>query len=250
MFRLIVIALFSLGQGALMARQFELSRDTFAFANDTVFAYGIDEQGKLKISAKEKKPDFAHGCFLMVRGILQFWKFARFVPDQPRLSREEYAKKVAAVFRTPAWSPCRDRIEFPGFADLRAFSAAYEGLLKEKMGNWLGTYIRPGNWRLMLGHPRFGQKLTAQWMVDRLKAGEVPAVYMARFPWMNHAVIILNSRPLSNGDVDFDVYDVNYPSAPAKLRYVEARRSFDFEKRWYFPGGQVNLMRIYISPFH
>jgi len=34
------------------------------------------------------------------------------------------------------------------------------------------------------------------------------------------------------------------------LKHIKEARSFDFAKRWYFPGGQVNAMRIYLSPLH
>jgi hypothetical protein len=72
---------------------------------------------------------------------------------------------------------------------------------------------------------------------------------MSKFPWMNHAVIVFADRPLSNGDTRFVVYDPNYPSVPSYVDYIVAERSFAFQKRWYFPGGRVNVMRTYISPF-
>lgn len=256
MFRLIFLCslLLACSTGVGIAKQplrrFDLERDTFAFSNDTAFAYGIDEQGKLQISLRKDKPDFAHGCFLMIRGCVQFWKFARFLPNEPRLPRGEYHRRVNQVFRIPAWSCTRQKIDFPGFADLSDFSRAYEGLLKEDLGNWLLTYLRPGNWRLMLGHPRSGQTFVANWMATEWERGNVPAIYLSRFPEMNHAVLVVGAKREANGDIAFDVYDVNYPKVPAKLRYVAARQSFDFARRWYFPGGQVNAMRIYISPMH
>lgn len=235
---------------AAQERRFQLGRDTFAFSNDTAFAYGIDEQGRLRISLREDKPDFSHGCFLMIRACVQFWKFASFVPEAPRISREEYQQRLERLFRIPTWSSTCSKIQFPGFADLEGFSRAYEGLLKENLGNWLATYIRPGNWRLMFGHPRDGQAFVAKWLLDQAKEGQAPAVYLSRFPSMNHAVLVVSAKPELGGDILFKVYDVNYPAKAADLRYVAARKSFDFERRWYFPGGQVNVMRIYLSPLH
>ena len=232
-------------------RPFDLRRDTFAFSNDTAWAYGVDEAGQLHISRRETPPDFAHGCFLMARSVLQFHQFARFAPEQPKVSREEYRRRVRALNRIPVWSRGpRERIVIPGFRDLRSFSIAYEGLLKENLGNWVASYFRVGNFRMAMGHPRAGQAMVARWLGESLEKGRLPALYLARFPHMNHVVIVYRMRREASGDVRFTVYDPNYPAKPTTLHYVAARRSFDFAKRWYFPGGQVNAMRIYLSPLH
>jgi hypothetical protein len=235
---------------ALQARPFDLPRDTFAFSNDTVFAYGVDESGVLHISRRDKPPEFSHGCFLLCRGVMQFWKFSRFDPAQRKVSREEYRRRIRAIFRIPVWSrgPA-EPIVIPGFADLHAFSVAYEGLLKENLGNWFMTYLRFGNWRLVMGHPRRGQAAAARWLLDSVKRQEPRAIYMSKFPWMNHVAIVYAASKLPNGDTRFTVYDCNYPNAPSYVDYVAAERSFAFQKRWYFPGGRVNVMRTYISPF-
>lgn len=250
-FFLILLSLSLSAVSALRARPFDLQRDTFAFSNDTVFAYGVDESGKLHISLRKKPAEFSHRCFVLTRGVLQFQQFARFAPEQPKLSREEYRKRLKQLFRTPVWSKGpRERIVFPGFANLHDFSIAYEGLLKETLGNWLPTYLRVGNYRMMMGHPRAGQEATARWLVKSVEQGRLRAVYLARFPKMNHVVIVYAAQKLPNGDVRFTVYDPNYPSQPSWLQYRTSERSFEFEKRWYFPGGRVNLMRVYLSPFH
>ena len=233
------------------ARDFDLRRDTFAFSNDTAWKYGVDEQGRLHISSREKPAEFAHRCFVLARAVMQFRQFATFAPEQAKVSREEYRRRVRAISRIPIWSSAPPkRIVIPGFRNLRGFSVAYEGMLKESLGNWLPSYFRVGNWRLVMGHPRSGQAKVARWLEDSLATGRVRALYLSRFPHMNHAVIVYGMKRESGGDVRFTVYDPNYPAAPTGLRYVAARRSFDFDKRWYFPGGQVNAMRIYISPLH
>jgi len=233
------------------ARPFDLRRDTFAFSNDTAWAYGVDEAGRLHISRRKTPPDFAHGCFLMTRGVLQFHQFARFAPELPKVSREEYRRLVLAIGRIPVWSRGpRERIVIPGFRDLHSFSVAYEGLLKENLGNWVASYFRVGNFRMAMGHPRAGQAAVARWLDESLAAGRLPALYLSRFPHMNHAVIVYRMRHEPGGDIAFTVYDPNYPAEPTTLRYVATRRSFDFARRWYFPGGEVNAMRIYVSPLH
>jgi len=236
---------------ALHSRDFDLRRDTFAFSNDTVFQYGVDEGGKLHIRTRKKPADFAHRCFVLARAVLQFHQFARFEPKQPRLSREEYRRRIRQVCRVPVWSDGpRERIVFPGYADLHSFSTAYEGLLKENLGNWLPSYLRVGNWRMAMGHPRAGQAAAARWLSASLDRGQPRALYLARFPHMNHVVVPYAQQREPGGNVSFLVYDPNYPNAPAWLFYRAAERSFEFEPRWYFPGGRVNVMRVFLSPLH
>ena len=251
MLRLLLILCLLAAPAALRARDFDLRRDTFAFSNDTAFQYGVDELGKLHITAREKPADFAHRCFVLTRAVLQFHQFARFEPKQPRLSREEYLRRIKQVCRIPVWSAGpRQRVVFPGYADLHAFSIAYEGLLKENLGNWLPTYLRVGNWRMAMGHLRPGQAAAARWLSESLDRGQPRAIYLARFPHMNHVVVPYAQRREAGGNITFLVYDPNYPNAPSWVFYRASERSFEFEPRWYFPGGRVNVMRVFISPFH
>ena len=233
------------------ARPFDLRRDTFAFSNDTAWQYGVDERGKLHISQRAVPADFSHRCFVLARAVLQFRKFARFEPRQPRLSRDEYRRRIKQLCRIAVWrrGP-REKIVFPGYRDLHDFSVAYEGLLKEHLGNWWPTYWRVGNWRMALGHPRAGQAAGARWLAASLERGELNAIYMSRFPKMNHVVVPYAVQREAGGNISFLVYDPNYPNQPSWVFYRASTRSFEFEPRWYFPGGQVNVMRIYLSPFH
>ncbi len=233
------------------AREFDLRRDTFAFSNDTVFAYGVDEQGRLHISRREKPAEFSHRCFVLTRAVLQFHQFARFAPAERKFSRDQYRALIQRVCRIPVWSDgAREPIVFPGFADLRSFSLAYEGVLKETLGNWLPSYFRLGNWRMAMPLPRAGQAATARWLAQSLDAGRPRALYLARFPHMNQAVVVYAMRCEPRGDMRFSVYDPNYPNQPAVLFYRASERSFELEKRWYFPGGRINVMRIFLSPLH
>lgn len=248
---LVAIAVLWSGLEAASARDFDLHRDTFAFSNDTAFEYGVDEQGKLHIHLRKKPVEFSHRCFVLARAVLQFRQFTEFDPKRPRVSREEYERLVKKVCRIPVWSSGpKERIVIPGYADLHDFSVAYEGLLKEDLGNWLPTYLRVGNWRMALGHPRMGQAFVARWLVDSLDHGQPRAIYLARFPSMNHVVIPYKMQREAEGNVSFTVYDPNYPNQPTWLFYRASERSFEFDKRWYFPGGRVNVMRVYISPIH
>ncbi len=232
---------------------FDWREDTIAFSNDTAFQYGIDERGELLISRRDEPAEYAHRCFVLARAVMQFHQFARFEPGAPRLSREEYREIIRRVSRVPVWAADRApsrRIVVPGYAGLREFSAAYEGLMKEELGNWLPTYLRVGNWRLMMPFPRAGQTAAALRMAAAIDRGELQAVYISRFPKMNHVVVLFGFRVSRGGDVIFDAYDPNYAEEKTWLRYGADARSFDFPERWYFPGGRVNLFRVYLSPLH
>lgn len=235
----------------LATREFDLRRDTFAFSNDTAWKYGVDEQGKMHISRWETPPEFTHRCFVLTRAVLQFHQFARFAPREPRVTRDEYLRRVKQLCRIPVWSRGpTERIVFPGYRDLHDFSVAYEGLLKESLGNWWPTYWRVGNWRMAMGHPRAGQAAAARWLNESLERGQLRAIYLARFPQMNHVVIAYDFQREAGGNISFSVYDPNYPNEPSWVFYRASERSFEFQPRWYFPGGRVNVMRVFISPFH
>ena len=102
------------------ASQFRFDRDTFAFANQTVFEY---HQGhaSLRKSSATKKDAYNRHCFVMSRTAAQFKKFARFEPRSTPLDDATLAARVRAVTRQPAWAkplPENQRIVFPGYKDL------------------------------------------------------------------------------------------------------------------------------------
>jgi hypothetical protein len=233
---------------------FDWRRETIAFSNDTVFAYGIDEAGRLTIHRRETPARFAHRCFVLARAVLQFHKFARFAPEEPRATEGEYRELIPRVCRVPVWMPARSaeqRIVIPGYRDLNEFSRAHEHVMKETMGNWFPTYLRVGNWRMIGPFPRFGQANAYGQIVRGLDRGKLQAVYLTRFPKMNHCVILFDYLVLDEGKrTRFDAYDPNYPNTLSWVEYAAGERSFDFERRWFWPGGRVNLMRVYISPVH
>lgn len=211
----------------------------------------MDEQGRLHISRREKPAEFSHRCFVLTRAVIQFQQFARFDARQPRVSREEYCRRIKQICRIPVWGrgPA-EKIVIPGYADLHSFSVAYEGLLKENLGNWLPSYLRLGNWRMIMGHLRVGQAAAAGWLAESIDRGQLRAIYLARFPHMNHVVVVYAVRREAGGNLSFTVYDPNYPNESSWVFYRGSERSFEFEPRWYFPGGRVNVMRVFISPLH
>ena len=233
---------------------FNWRTDTIAFSNDTVFAYGIDEAGRLTIHRRTTPARFAHRCFVLVRAVLQFHRFARFAPEEPGVSEERYKELMREVCRVPVWMPERaeaERIVIPGYRNLNEFSRAHEYAMKETMGNWFPTYLRVGNWRMIGPFPRFGQANACAQIIRWLDRGNLQAVYLTRFPKMNHCVILFDYHPLDGGArTRFDAYDPNYPNTLSWVDYNARQQGFDFERRWFWPGGRVNLMRVYLSPIH
>lgn len=229
---------------ALSARTFEPHRDGFAFANETVFAYGVDE-GRLHMQAKEEQAAYSRRCFVMTRSALQFWNFAEFQPKAARLTEAEYRHRVRQIVGTPVWSGRRMRVALPGFADLWSFSDAYRRMLQEELGKGLPTYFRVGNWRMSNPLTRLRQGLTARLTARALERGELRALYLCDFPHMNHAVVALEVDRRPDGSMLFHVYDPNYAGQAAWLRYDVTRHQFIFQKRFYYPGGVVCAIPIY-----
>ena len=247
MFRL--LAIFLALAPALLARDFDPRRDAFSFSNETFFAYNVDKSGQMHVTSKATPEHLTHRCFCFTRGVMQFWNFARFEPGQPRLSKEEYRTKLRALFRIPVWSKRTDRIVFPGFKNLWDFSKTHEQLVQDEFGSWVLTYLRVGNWRMACPLVRFMQRGTAEDLFAEVSRGKLRAVYLAKFPSMNHAVIVYAGKRLPDGRIRFQVYDSNYAGASARLDYVPDRNLFDFERRFYWPGGELRAFPVYTSPF-
>ena len=233
---------------------FDWRTDTIAFPNDTVFAYGIDEGGHMSMHRREKMPSFKSRCFTLTRAVLQFHQFARFAPEAPKVTDAEYRKLLRAVFRVPTWRaarPAGERIVIPGYRNVNEFSRGKEHLMKEAIGNWLPTYLRFGNWRMISPFPRISRANTYAQLVRGLDRGKLQAVYVSHFPSMNHSVVLFDYHVLDGGRrTRFDTYDPNYPNTLSWVDYDAKEYNFSLEPRSFWPGGRVSLMRVYISPFH
>jgi hypothetical protein len=245
-----VVGLAALAPSAVAAqRLFDWKRDTLAFSNDTLWEYGVDERGRQTRRAKSELPDYSRHCFVMCRAVLQFRKFARFDSAQPKLDTQQYRRLIRHISRIPVWMPERERkITIPGYADLRSFSTAHSGLLRDELGAWWPSYIRVGNWRMAMPFPRIFQSRLAEELARRLDRGEIQALFMTRFKPLNHCVVGYGYERLRGGDIRFWVYDPNDASKPNALHYKAGERSFFWRKSDYFQGGRVNVFKAYISP--
>ena len=52
------------------------------------------------------------------------------------------------------------------------------------------------------------------------------------------------------GRLRFSVYDPNDPDAPVDLVYDPDRRTFSYPPTPYFPGGDVDIYRIFHAPLY
>jgi len=254
----VLFILLCLGAGNFSTRastptNFDARTDVFAFSNDTVFAYGTDEKGRLTMHLREKPAEFSHRCFALTRAVMQFHQFARFDPSLPKLKPEEYRSLAKKICRIPVWWPLPEPqrlVVIPGYKNLWDFSKSNEHMLKEELGNWFPTYVRPGNWRMAFPFPRIGQEWAAENLTCAIDHGRLQTVYLARNLYMNHCVVLYDYHRSTGGDLTFDLYDPNYPGQKGALYYHADGRWFDFPKRWFWTGGRVNLMRVYLTPWH
>lgn len=232
---------------------FNWQTDTLSFPNDTFLVKGHDESIDIKQQENGYPPIYMHRCFVLTRAVIQFHKFARFDPSLPKVSEEKYDALIRHICRIPTWWPTfskEEAIVIPGYKNLRDFSAARQYLFQKDIGWWLITYGRIGNWRMIFPSLPSMRSVAARKITERLDRGDLQAVYMCVFPKMNHCVVIYDYQRQKNGNIVFWAYDPNYHNTSTWLVYDAAENQFVFQKRWFFPGGTVHLMRAYISPFH
>ncbi len=241
-------AAFLLAGSAHAQRKFDFARDSFAFANDTLWAYSIDAQGNLHIRQRARPPEYSRRCFVLCRAAIEFYRFVRFDPGSPKLSDAEYLRRIRHVCRIPVWFPPREHVVIPGYADLRSFSKAYQRVLEQELGNWWPSYFRVGNWRMALPFPRIWQKKLANQLAARLDKGAIQAVFMTSFRPLNHCVIAYDYKRTPGG-IRFQVYDPNTSKAPSTLTFDRESSSFLFGRTTYFNGGAVNCFEAYVAPW-
>jgi hypothetical protein len=244
-----LILFFALATVAI-AREFDPRRDAFSFSNDTVLNYEVTPDGRLLTSRKAKSDRPTHCCFLFTRSAMQFWQFARFEPRQPRISEDEYRRRIVALFKINPWEKREERIAFPGYADLWSFSKAHEKTIRDSLGSWLLTYLRVGNWRVMNPVIRWRQRSIAETLFAHVSRGEVRAIFLAKLPHMNHVVLVYHAERLPDGGMRFSTYDANFAGKPMRLDYVAKSNLFDFPKCFYWPGGTLRGMPVYDRPLH
>jgi|GEM_PF-490567 len=243
----------SIGPDWSAKTNFNWKKDTLAFPNDTFYTKGLDESVVIKDEPSGHPPIYMHRCFVLTRTVIQFHKFARFDASLPKASEAEYESLIRHISGIPTWWSAfakEKAIVIPGYKNLREFSAARQYIFQKNIGWWLITYFRIGNWRMIFPEFKAARPLAARQIMERVDRGDLQAVYLSIFPRMNHCVVIYDYTKLKNGDVVFWDYDPNYHNASSWLVYDSKAQDFLIQKRWFFPGGHVKLMRAYISPVH
>jgi hypothetical protein len=245
---------FACGATLARANDFRFERDTFSFANSTVFEYsGGFAQGRSNATASEKVKRYTRRCFVMSRGALQFYKFARFEPSGKPLPEAELKERVRQVARMQPWQPALpadQRIVFPGYRDLRHLSGAHASLLQENLGLGWPTYTRIGNYRMFFRQDDSGyQTKMHEELARTIGAGGFFVAYLTDYPHfrINHAVLVYARRPSSSESAveHYVAYDPNHPDRPRELKWSNAMHVFNFEKDKEFPGGFTKVYQVY-----
>ncbi len=232
------------------AEKFDPARETFAFANDTLWAYSIDSAGNLHMHERAHAPEYTRRCFVMARAVIQFHRFVKFDPSAPKVSEGEYMARVRRISRIPVWMPqWGTKVVIPGYSDLRGFSKDYARPLEKVLGNWWPSYFRVGNWRMALPFPRALQQHLARKVMKKIDRGDIQAVFLTRFRPINHCVIAFDYKRVGQGNIDFLVYDPNNSKSPAILEFDHRTSSFNFGRTSYFNGGRVNAFAAYVAPW-
>lgn len=234
------------------ARPFQFEADTFHFANELVWDYYWNDEGKWVHKRHEPDPDYTHHCFVVARSARQFFQHARFDPTKPVADEATYRKLINRVVGIdPARViPDKERIVIPGYANLREFSTAQERLLKDECGGAWRSYFQRGHWRILFPFSRRGQLKVANSFLQDLKRNEPPVAHLIQFPELtiNHAVLVFYAVERER-EIEFKVYDPNKPESPKTLLFDRHRRTFSFAGNDYWPGGDLNVYEIYRSPF-
>ena len=221
--------------------RFDLDHDAFAFAN------------LVRAERPGWNDAFANYCLLVARGANQFYRFARFVPDQPAASPADYERLVRAVFDRAPWMPPAteaDRVIFPGYADLRSFSAAHEATIKTALGSNVLSMMHVRTWRVGVDFSAEHQERLAHELIAEVDAGRPAPLMITNFPHddlLNHSVLVYDRHPGQQG-TDFTAYDPNDSASPLTLYYDATARAFWVGPLTYSPPGRVRAFRLYTSP--
>ncbi len=244
-----------IGSSAL-ASDFRFGRDTFAFANETVFEYdqGVAHLRKPSATENTQRP-YNNRCFVMSRAAMQFRKFARFAPKSAPLDDRALAERVRAITGRSPWKealPARQRIVVPGYSHLRAMSRTRARVLQDNIGIGWTTYFRFGSIRMLYEFSREYQGQTHANLNATLAHGGLFVAHLSTFPNLsiNHAVLVYAHKPAPRkASIErYVVYDPNHSDAPRELMWSSANRAFAYQKDRDFVGGFVRVYQVYGKP--
>lgn len=216
--------------------------DTLAFANESR-------------SKNPGKPDlYANWCFVMVRAVSQFQRFARFDASAPRATADEYTRRVRQITARAPWKaslPSDDRVVIPGYTSLYEFSRAQEAAVKAGLGGRFWTWIHWTNSRVAHPVTRGQQEGVARETVAELQAGRPVQWLVTNLPIfeLNHTVLAYDYRAVGDDAIEFIVYDPNDPTAPGLIRFDRRARRFWSTRVYDTSVGPIRAFRMYYGPF-
>lgn len=235
-------------------RPFVFGQDTLAYSNQLYWVYKVDTNtGKMTHDVRNPKPTYALHCYTVARTARKFFQHARFDTNLPPPDAATCRSLVRQVLRRSLNSEVgeEERVVIPGYADLHAFSAAQEALLKSESWSTWSSYFQCGNWRMIFPFTQRQQEKMAQQLVESIRRRRPPVVHLADFPTLhiNHAVVLFEARE-GDKEIEFSVYDPNDATKPGRLKFDRARRRFYFPANFYYAGGQVDVYEIYYGMCH
>jgi hypothetical protein len=221
---------------------FAFGADTFAFRNEIRARHPEDVEPEL----------YAHYCFVLARGLRQFFQYARFDPEGPRLSHAEYVARVHAIAAHAPWSPAQpasERVVIPGYPHLRAFSLAEEAAVKEGLGSPVGTWLHWTNWRVTRPVTRAHQADVAAQIVRELVAGRLVQLLVTNWPIpeLNHAVVAYRVDDRADR-LDFTIWDPNEIDTPGVVTFDRIAQRFWATNVYATRPGPIRVFRMYYSP--
>jgi hypothetical protein len=232
-------------------RRFDFTRDSFAFANELIWEYRPDATtGRVEFRPRTPKPGYAHRCFVLTRAARQFLYHAAFDARLSPADEPAFRRKIREVMSRSPRKPCLQggEVVFPGYADLRGFSAAWEKLLKAECGGAWQSYVLRSHWRMVFPISRAHQARTAARLVAAIKENLSPIIHLVKFPSLtiNHGMVLFEAAETPGG-VEFSAYDPNDPARPARLAFDRATKTFSLPPNRYWAGGVLDVIEIYQS---
>jgi hypothetical protein len=226
--------------GSAGPASFTFGADTFAFRNE-IRERHPGHEGDL----------YANYCFVLARGVRQFFQAARFDPAAPRLSHAEYVARVRAIAARPAWASVpsdAERVVIPGYAHLRAFSSAEEAAVKEGLGGPVGTWLHWTNWRVTRPVSAAHQHGVANEIAADLASGRLVQLLVTNWPIpeLNHTVVAYRVDDRADR-LDFTVWDPNEPETPGIVSFDRLAQRFWATDMYAVRPGPIRVFRMYYS---
>jgi hypothetical protein len=230
----------ALANGEVRVGDFAFERDTFAFANE------------VRAFAEDRDDLYANYCFVVARGLRQFFQFARFDPRAPALDRAGYVARVRQVVARAPWRPAAhadERVVIPGYASLREFSRAQESAVKEGLGGRFWTLVHWTIWRTLFPIPRDHQAGVFDEIERELHEGRLVQLLVTNQPTLelNHTVVAFASRG-DGARVDLAIWDPNEPARPGVITYDAANRRFWATRVFATRPQWIRVFRMFYSP--